>query len=138
VGIPRRTHTLSHPGSVAWVGARDEGGRLCATARAISDGAKRAWIYDVMVAPDWRRKRLGDAVVRLLLDHPAMRHVGRVYLTTRDAQRFYAKMGFGEREALETRRRPFAVTEMVLIREAWDAQERTGTTTMEPCECSPS
>ncbi len=33
----------------AWVGARDPSGRLVATARAISDQGKRAWIYDVMV-----------------------------------------------------------------------------------------
>jgi nitroimidazol reductase NimA-like FMN-containing flavoprotein (pyridoxamine 5'-phosphate oxidase superfamily)/N-acetylglutamate synthase-like GNAT family acetyltransferase len=123
VGIPRHTHLLSHPGSAAWVGARDETGRLCATARAISDGAKRAWVFDVMVAPRWRGQGLGDAVMRLLLDHPAMRHVGRVYLSTRDAHGFYAKMGFGDRDELETRRRPFVTTQMVLLREVWDAPE---------------
>jgi ribosomal protein S18 acetylase RimI-like enzyme len=98
------------------VGARDASGRLVATARAIGDAHKRAWIYDVMVAPAWRGKRLGEAVMRLLLDHPAVRDVRRVYLATRDAQGFYARLGFGDRHALETQRKAYASTEMVLSR----------------------
>jgi nitroimidazol reductase NimA-like FMN-containing flavoprotein (pyridoxamine 5'-phosphate oxidase superfamily)/GNAT superfamily N-acetyltransferase len=116
VGTPRGTLVRAHPGSPAWVGARDPEGQLCATARAIGDTAKRAWIGDVMVAPAWRGRGLGEATVRLLLDHPAVRHTGRVYLATRDAQALYARMGFGDREELETRLRPYPSTEMVLIR----------------------
>src|SRR5207245_5365507 len=40
-------------GSPVFVGARVDG-RLVACARAISDGHKYAWVYDVVVAPDWR------------------------------------------------------------------------------------
>jgi predicted N-acetyltransferase YhbS len=90
-----------------------------------------------MVEARWRGKGLGDAVMRLLLDHPAMRRVGRVYLSTRDAHGFYAKMGFGDREALETQRRPFVTTQMVLLREVWDAPVEVGARTMEGCVCSP-
>jgi hypothetical protein len=39
-----------------------------------------------------------------------------VYLGTRDAQGFYARLGFGDRLELETRRRRYAHTEMLLIR----------------------
>src|SRR5262249_22573047 len=91
-------------------------GRVCATARAVSDTAKCSWIYDVMVAPAWRGRGLGEALVRLLLDHPAVRHARRVYLGTRDAQAVYAKLGFGGRETLETRRRPYQATAMILSR----------------------
>jgi nitroimidazol reductase NimA-like FMN-containing flavoprotein (pyridoxamine 5'-phosphate oxidase superfamily)/GNAT superfamily N-acetyltransferase len=115
--MPREAIALAHLGSPAWVGARDREGRLIATARAIGDAAKRVWIYDVMVAPAWRGRGLGAAVVRLLLDHPAVRRARRVYLATRDAQAFYARLGFGDRVELETRRRPYASTEMVLIRQ---------------------
>jgi nitroimidazol reductase NimA-like FMN-containing flavoprotein (pyridoxamine 5'-phosphate oxidase superfamily)/N-acetylglutamate synthase-like GNAT family acetyltransferase len=112
----REAVVRAHLGSSAWVGARDEEGRLVATARAMSDVGKRAWIYDVMVAPGWRGLGLGEAVIRLLLDHPAVRHVRRVYLRTRDAQQFYARMGFEDRQEAEARRRPWPATDMVLLR----------------------
>ncbi len=104
----------AQPGSGAWVGARDERGALIATARAISDGSKIAWIYDVCVAERWRGKGLGRAVVRLLLEHPRVRHARRVFLGTRDAQGLYAGLGFLPRAALPPR--PYSSTEMVLVR----------------------
>jgi nitroimidazol reductase NimA-like FMN-containing flavoprotein (pyridoxamine 5'-phosphate oxidase superfamily)/N-acetylglutamate synthase-like GNAT family acetyltransferase len=84
----------AHRGSSAWVGARDANGRLIATARALADGAKFANIYDVAVDPVWRGRGVGDATVRLLLDHPAVRGAKRMWLRTRDAEAFYARMGF--------------------------------------------
>lgn len=104
----------AHLGSAAWVGARDEGGRLIATARAISDGAKYAWLYDVCVADAWRGKGVGKALVRLALDHPVMRDASRVLLGTRDAQTLYEKFGFIPRSAMPPR--PYATTEMVRVR----------------------
>lgn len=84
--------------SAACVGARcPTTGRLIATARAVSDRSKRAWIYDVGVREDWRGKRVGTAIMQLLLDHPAVRAVGEVHLGTRDAQSFYARLGFEAR-----------------------------------------
>ena len=103
----------SHLASPAWVVARDKD-RVVASARAISDGVKYAWIYDVVVSPDWRGRQVGDAVVRLLLDHPAVRHARFVRLGTKDAMPFYAKMGFISRDSLPPR--PYESTEMVLVR----------------------
>jgi ribosomal protein S18 acetylase RimI-like enzyme/nitroimidazol reductase NimA-like FMN-containing flavoprotein (pyridoxamine 5'-phosphate oxidase superfamily) len=80
--------------ATAWVGARDGEGRLIACARALSDGHKYAWIYDVIVAPPWRRAGLAQAVMRLLLDHPRVRGAASVLLQTRDAQPLYRKLGF--------------------------------------------
>lgn len=111
----------AHFGSSAWVGARERTGELCATARAISDQGKRAWMFDVMVAPSRRGTGLDAAVARLLLAHPAVRNVRRVYLGTRDAQSFHARLGFGERHDLEILRRPYPSTEMVLLRPAASA-----------------
>lgn len=115
-GMSRGDIARAHLGSTAWVGARDRDGALIATARAISDQGKRAWIYDVAVAPARRGQGIGDAVVRLLLAHPAVRRARRVYLGTRDAQGFYARMGFGDRFERETRHKTYATTEMVLVR----------------------
>lgn len=106
----RRAHASGNP----WVGARDADGRLVASARAIGDGSKLAWIYDVIVAPAWRGRGLGQAVTRLLLDHPQVRGTRRVLLGTRDAQALYARFGFVDRDRLPPR--GFATTDMVLIR----------------------
>lgn len=84
----------AHLGSPIWVGARDPSGALIATARAISDGAKHAWIYDVGVAPSWRGRGIGRALLGLLLDDPLIRDVRQVHLQTRDAEDFYARFGF--------------------------------------------
>lgn len=104
----------AHRGSTAWVGARDHSGRLIASARAISDGGKLAWVYDVIVAPGWRRSGLGQAVTRLVLDHPAVRGARRVMLGTRDAQSLYARFGFVDAQTLPPR--GFDNTNMILIR----------------------
>ncbi|MBK6517180.1 MAG: GNAT family N-acetyltransferase [Polyangiaceae bacterium] len=100
-------------GSSAWVGARDEAGELVATARAVSDGAKHAWIYDVLVEPRLRGAGVGEAVVRLLLAHPRVRGAAFVHLGTRDAQAFYERLGFVDRARVV---RPYTSTTMTLTR----------------------
>jgi ribosomal protein S18 acetylase RimI-like enzyme len=100
-------------GSTVWVGARDDAGRLVACARAISDGHKYAWVYDVVVAPAFRGRGLGQAVMRLCLEHPRIRGAARVLLQTRDAQPLYRKFGFIE-EA-EAPPRPYRSTGMLRI-----------------------
>jgi len=102
----------AHRGSGAWVGARAESG-LIATARAISDGAKHAWIYDVDVRADMRGKGVGKLLMRLLLDHPRVRRARKVHLQTRDAMEFYEPFGFVRRERIP---RPYASTAMSLFR----------------------
>ncbi len=104
----------AHVGSAAWVGARDANGVLRGSARAMADRGKYAWVYDVCVHADWRRRGIGQALVRLLLDHPAVRSCQRVLLATKDAQSLYARLGFVPRSALPPR--PNESTEMVLVR----------------------
>lgn len=103
----------AHLGSAAWVGARAPDGQLISTARALSDGGKYAWIYDVAVRSDWRRRGVGQAVMRLLLDHPAVRSCRRVRLGTRDAQSLYRRFGFVD---VTTIQRPYQTTDMMLAR----------------------
>jgi nitroimidazol reductase NimA-like FMN-containing flavoprotein (pyridoxamine 5'-phosphate oxidase superfamily)/predicted N-acetyltransferase YhbS len=81
-------------GASVWLGARDASGRLIATARANSDGARHAYVADVAVAPDWRNRGLGQALMRLLLDHPGVRGAALVRLATADARAFYDRFGF--------------------------------------------
>lgn len=90
----RETLRRAHLHAGVWVGARDESGRLIATARATTDAAKHAWIYDVAVDARWRGRGVGEAMMTLLLDHPSVRDVAFVHLQTRDAETFYARFGF--------------------------------------------
>jgi predicted GNAT family N-acyltransferase len=113
VGVPRERLERAMRGSTTLVGARDRDGRLVATARALSDGARAAWVGDVCVARAWRGRGLGEAVVRSLLDHPTVRDADRVRLNTRDAQALYARLGFVETLG---RAGPFVSTEMILRR----------------------
>ena len=99
-------------GSPVFVGARVDG-KLVACARAISDGHKYAWVYDVVVAPEWRGCGLGQRVMRLCLEHPRVRGAWHVLLQTRDAQPLYRKLGFIE-EA-EAPPRPYRSTGMLRI-----------------------
>jgi len=99
-------------GSSVFVGARVDG-KLVACARAISDGHKYAWVYDVVVAPEWRGCGLGERVMRLCLDHPRVRGAWRVLLQTRDAQPLYRKLGFVEVD--EVPPRSYTSTGMVRI-----------------------
>ncbi len=105
---------IAHRGSQAWVGARDGEGKLVATARATTDGAKYAWVYDVFVAESHRGRGLGKALMQLALAHPRVRDARFVLLGTRDAQGLYAQFGFVPRASLPPR--PYASTEMVLVR----------------------
>ena len=98
-GIPRDRIARAHTGAGAWVGAHDEHGELIASARAVGDGAKWVDIRDVVVAQSWRGRGLGEALVRMLLDHPFVRSAHAVHLHTRDAQRFYHRFGFADAPA---------------------------------------
>ncbi|HEY8075519.1 MAG TPA: GNAT family N-acetyltransferase [Labilithrix sp.] len=107
---PRETIRASLGASTARVGARDASGRLVAFARAVSDG-KVAWIYDVVVAERMRGCGVGKAMMKLLLDHPALRSARHVRLTTRDADTFYRPLGFTLLE--ERPRHPWRSIEMI-------------------------
>ncbi len=108
-GTSAVTIAAAHRASPAWVTATVQG-ELVGTARAITDGAKLAYVMDVMVAAAWRRRGLGRRLVQLLLDHPAVRHADRVTLHTRDAEDLYRRLGFVRREQGDQR------LEMVLQR----------------------
>lgn len=93
-GIEPPRIRAAHLASPAWIVAKDPTGTVVATARAVGDDAKVAVIYDVAVHPELRGRGLGRALMTLLLQHPRVRSARRVLLRTRDAQGFYAPLGF--------------------------------------------
>ena len=84
----------SHAHSSAWVGALDREGTLIGVARALGDAWARGVLYDVVVDEPFQGVGLGRSLVRLLLDHPAVRGCPRVLLAPPDRMRFYEQFGF--------------------------------------------
>lgn len=84
---------------------------LIGCARAVSDWHQQAWIYDVIVAPQWQCHGVGGRLMSIMLDHPTVRGCPRVLLGTRDAQAFYHTLGF---EIIEPAQR--GISHMMLSR----------------------
>jgi N-acetylglutamate synthase-like GNAT family acetyltransferase len=94
-----------HRASAAWVVARETtSGELIGSARATADGVKVGTVSDVVVDERYQGRGVGLGLMRLLLDHAALREVRTVRLATRDAEGFYARLGF--RPAAELDRCP--------------------------------
>jgi ribosomal protein S18 acetylase RimI-like enzyme len=70
--------------------ARD-GDRVVGMARLLSDGVCNAYLVDVWTASAYRRRGVGSAMIRRLLNEVPGQHVG---LQTDDAQSLYESLGF--------------------------------------------
>lgn len=68
-------------------------GRQVGFARIVTDYATFAWLADVFVLDVYRGQGVGKALIRAVLDHPAMGEL-RVLLATKDAHSLYAQYGF--------------------------------------------
>jgi GNAT superfamily N-acetyltransferase len=73
-------------------GAYDDGHQV-AFARCCSDGVTMAWVADVFVLASHRGRRIGEDVVRHLVEAAPFADV-RWLLATADAHSFYARLGF--------------------------------------------
>jgi len=93
-GISRDEVERSAKHSAMVVGVFDPGGSQIGFLRVISDKTRFAYVMDVFVDPDHRRKGLAKAMVRFAIDHPDFRTVKQWVLATRDAQDVYRPLGF--------------------------------------------
>jgi ribosomal protein S18 acetylase RimI-like enzyme len=71
--------------------ARD-GDRVVGMARLLSDGVCNAYLVDVWTASEYRRRGIGSAMIRDLVERVPGQHVG--LQTDDDAREFYASLGF--------------------------------------------
>ncbi len=70
-------------------------GRIIAFSRVISDFVYRAFIYDVIVAKEYRGMGFGKQIVNLILESKEIRDVERIELNCIDRNiPFYKKLGF--------------------------------------------
>jgi|GEM_PF-45470 len=76
------------------LGAYDSGDNQVGYLRVVSDCTRFAYMMDVYVADERRRRGLGRAMVRFALSHPRHRTVARWLLGTRDAHGVYSHEGF--------------------------------------------
>lgn len=65
-------------------------------ARVVSEHTRFAYLMDVYVLEEYQGQGLGQWLVECVLNHPDLRNLRRVLLTTRDAHEFYRRLGFSE------------------------------------------
>jgi ribosomal protein S18 acetylase RimI-like enzyme len=82
----RRSFEHSHAVVLAWTGQRVVG-----TARILADGVCNAYLVDVWTDASHRRRGIGTAMVRALLDTVPGHHVA---LFTQEHVEFYRSLGF--------------------------------------------
>jgi ribosomal protein S18 acetylase RimI-like enzyme len=70
--------------------ARD-GDRVVGMARLLSDSVCNAYLLDVWTMSAYRRRGIGAAMVRLLMERVPGQHIG---LQTGDAEAFYTSLGY--------------------------------------------
>lgn len=71
--------------------------RLIAFTRGLTDYFRFAYIYDVIVHPEFRSLGLGHELMQLALKHEAIKNIRNVELVCkRDIREFYQEFGFAE------------------------------------------
>jgi GNAT superfamily N-acetyltransferase len=71
-----------------------EGTRQIGLARVVSDYATFAWVCDVFVHEDFRKRGIGKWLMETILAHPDLQGLRRFLLITRDAHGLYSQYGF--------------------------------------------
>lgn len=79
-----------------------DGERQVGFARVISDYATIAYLGDVFVLPEYRRRGLGKWLIECVVGHPSLQGLRRWMLGTRDAHGLYEQFGFTPLKRPET------------------------------------
>ena len=90
--IPRRVVERAILGSMVF--GLYEGDRQIGFARIVTDGATFAYIGDMFVLENWRRRGLASWLMECIMSHPGLQDLRRWLLATADAHGLYRKFGF--------------------------------------------
>lgn len=93
-GIPRGVMERAIANSLCFGAYAGEPRRMVGAARVISDRATYAYLCDVFVHEDWRRRGVGKLLMDTLLTHPELQGLRRFCLLTKDAHGLYEQYGF--------------------------------------------
>jgi len=91
-GITRESVEKAARNSALVIGAFHEDQQV-GYARVISDKTRFAYLCDVWIANEHRKKGLGRALIRYAIEHPDFA-TAKWILATRDAHRLYLPLGF--------------------------------------------
>jgi GNAT superfamily N-acetyltransferase len=69
-------------------------GTMIGFARVVTDRATFAWLCDVFVMPEHRRRGVGKALLTAAVEHPDLQTIQRFVLATTDAHDLYRRFGF--------------------------------------------
>ncbi|HKB07382.1 MAG TPA: GNAT family N-acetyltransferase [Candidatus Polarisedimenticolia bacterium] len=70
-------------------------GRLVAFARVLTDTVFKAFVFDVIVAPERRGRGLGTRLLRRIIAHPELRSVRHIDLACQpELTAYYERLGF--------------------------------------------
>ena len=76
------------------VGAFLKDGEQIGYGRVVSDKTRFAYILDMCIDENYRRKGIGQKIIHHILSHYELSDVYQWLLITKDAHDFYAKFGF--------------------------------------------
>ena len=62
-------------------------------ARIVTDSATFGWMCDIFILPTHRGRGLGKWLVECMMEHPDVKGLRRILLSSRDAQELYKKYG---------------------------------------------
>lgn len=69
-------------------------GKQIGYARVITDYSEFASLWDLFIDEPFRRQGIGQAFLKFMFNHPALRGIFRWFLMTEDAHGLYKKFGF--------------------------------------------
>jgi N-acetylglutamate synthase-like GNAT family acetyltransferase len=75
-----------------------DGTKLVGCGRVLTDYVFRASIWDVIVDRSYQNQDVGKGLVQRILTHASLAQVELFWLCTRRYQKFYASLGFSDKE----------------------------------------
>ncbi len=94
LGIPKNILAKAIGASLCFGVYDEKTGFQIGFARIVTDKATFAWLCDVYIEPDFRRKGLSKWLMEVMKLHSDLQNLRRFCLTTKDAHGLYEGFGF--------------------------------------------